>query len=161
MKDPYTSTGPNLNLVTSYQPGASCIQKKQWAFTFTWSGQIRILYFTNLGFGEIAGDPFSLTIHHLGWKLVWGLPKPNRKGSSSNHYFSGVNSLLNFGGYMILNQPTASSVTLGPLIRHRGTWHLFCAPHFLSWRLSTLLRKDLVKKKMHQCIHLLDWIPRL
>ena len=28
MKDPYTSTGPNLNLVTSYQQVASCIQKK-------------------------------------------------------------------------------------------------------------------------------------
>ena len=25
-------------------------------------------------------------------------PKPNRKGLSSNHHFSGVNSLLNFGG---------------------------------------------------------------
>ena len=28
------------------------------------------------------------------------LPKPKRKGSSSNHHLSGVNSLLNFGGHM-------------------------------------------------------------
>ena len=26
--------------------------------------------------------------------------QPNRKGSSSNHHFSGVNSLLNFGGVL-------------------------------------------------------------
>ena len=26
---------------------------------------------------------------------------PNRKGSSSNHHFSGINSLLNFGGVFV------------------------------------------------------------